>query len=91
MPDADDQENGPADSSASAGPVFTPEMLSQSQVIARGNSIRKIDERVARFGGTRKGWVKKKGRDGHGQEWHWYEHHGIGRVGAKRLGDADPF
>ena len=66
-------------------------MLSRSQVIARGKNIRKIDDLVARFGGTRKGWVKKKGQDAHGQEWHWYEHHGIGRVGAKRLGDSDPF
>ena len=30
-------------------------------------------------------------RDAHGQEWHWYEHQRIDRVGAKRLGEADPF
>jgi hypothetical protein len=91
MSDADDQQDNPADSSPAAGPIFTPEMLSRSQVIARGKNIRKIDDLVARFGGTRKGWVKKKGQDAHGQEWHWYEHQGIGRVGAKRLGDVDPF
>ena len=91
MSDADDQDTGPADSSQSGGPNFTPEMLCRSQVIARGKKIRKIDVLLARFGGTRKNWVKKKGRDAQGQEWHWYEHQGIGRVGAKRLGDADPF
>ena len=46
---------------------------------------------VEKFGGTRKGWVKKKGWDSSGQEWHWYEHNGIGRVGAKRPGEVDPF
>ncbi len=91
MPDADAQENEPADSSPPAGPIFTPEMLSRSQVIARGKNIRKIDDLVSRFGGSRKNWVKKKGRDAHGQEWHWYEHQGIGRVGVKRSGESDPF
>jgi RHS repeat-associated protein len=74
-----------------SGPNFTKEMLSQSEVIARGPGIRKIDELVEKFGGTRKGWVKKKGVDSSGKEWHWYEHSGIGRVGVKRPGDPDPF
>ena len=73
------------------GPKFTKEMISNSQVIARGRDIRKIDDLVAKFGGARKGWVKRKGWDATGQEWHWYEHHGIGRVGVKQPGEADPF
>ena len=73
------------------GPTFTKEMVSNSQVIARGRDIGKIDDLVAKFGGSRKGWVKKKGRDATGQEWHWYEQQGIGRVGVKRPGDVDPF
>jgi hypothetical protein len=70
---------------------FTKEMLSKSQVIARGRRIQKIDDLVARFGGTKQGWVKKKGWDASGQEWHWYEHQGIGRVGVKPAGSPDPF
>jgi hypothetical protein len=71
--------------------VFTKGMLSQSEVIARGRSINKITELVQQFGGAAKGWVKKKGWDSMGQEWHWYEHHGIGRVGEKLAGALDPF
>jgi hypothetical protein len=71
--------------------VFTKGMLSQSETIARGRSIKKITELVEQFGGTTKGWVKKKGWDAMGQEWHWYEHHGIGRVGVKLAGAIDPF
>jgi hypothetical protein len=74
-----------------AGPIFTKQMLSTSQIIAKGASINKIDQLVKKFHGTRKGWIKKKGWDAAGQEWHWYEHHGIGRVGVKRAGDPDPF
>jgi hypothetical protein len=70
---------------------FTREMIADSEVIARGSKIRKIDELVSTFGGTNKGWVKKKGWDASGNEWHWYEHHGIGRKGVKPAGDVDPF
>jgi hypothetical protein len=70
---------------------FTKEMLSQSQVIARGRGIAKIEQLVQKFGGTIKGWVKKKGRDACGREIHWYEHNGIGRVGVKPAGAPDPF
>ena len=70
---------------------FTKEMLSTSEVIAKGSSIRKIDDLVEAFGGTKKGWVKKKGWDANGNEWHWYEHHGIGRKGVKPAGEPDPF
>ena len=70
---------------------FTKQMLANSEVIAKGSSIRKIDELVAAFGGTKKGWVKKKGWDAAGNEWHWYEHHGVGRKGVKLAGEVDPF
>ncbi len=71
--------------------TFTKSMLSNSQLIAKGSEIRKINELVAKFGGTRKGWKKKKGWDSCGNEWHWYEHHGIGRKGEKLAGAPDPF
>ena len=53
--------------------------------------IYKIDELVGKFGGTRRGWRKMKGIDDAGREWHWYEHHGVGKVGLKAAGEADPF
>jgi hypothetical protein len=83
--------SGNGGNASGGGPFFTKEMLSKSQVIARGPGIMKIDDLVAKFGGTRKGWTKKKGWDAKGQEWHWYEHQGIGRVGVKRAGSPDPF
>ena len=70
---------------------ITKEMAANSEVIARGASIRKIDELILKFGGTTKCWIKKKGWDAAGNEWHWYEHHGIGRVGVKLIGEIDPF
>lgn len=83
--------SGNGGNASGSGPAFTKEMLSKSQVIARGAGIQKIDELLAKFGGTRKGWIKKKSWDANGQEWHWYEHHGIGRVGVKQAGSPDPF
>jgi hypothetical protein len=73
------------------GAIFTKAMLNGSEVIAKGSSIRKVGELLEKFGGTAKGWIKKKGWDANGQEWHWYEHHGIGRVGVKLPGVPDPF
>ena len=73
------------------GPVFTREMHENSKTIAEGTRIRKIDILLKRFGGTRRGWKKKKTVDQNGQEWHYYEHHGIGIKGEKREGDLDPF
>jgi len=36
-------------------------MLSNSEVIAQGGLIRDVDRLVKHYGGTRSGWVKKKG------------------------------
>ncbi len=58
-------------------------MLSQSEVIAKGTSIRDVNRLVREYGGRAKKWVKKKGWDANGVEWHWYEHHGIGKVEPK--------
>ncbi len=66
-------------------------MLSNSKTLYRGRSINKVDELVKKFGGRAKKWVKKKGWDDFGKEWHWYEHPGIGRVGIKPAGSPDPF
>lgn len=61
-----------------------------SEIIAKGSRIRKVDELVQKFGGRAKDWVKKKGRDSSGQEWRWYENNGK-KVGWKRAGEHDPF
>ena len=66
-------------------------MIEGSRKIADGTFIDKVDELVRKFGGTKKGWVKKKGWDDYGREVHWYEHIGIGRKGAKYKGEVDPF
>jgi hypothetical protein len=59
--------------------------------IATGTRIHKIDKLVEYFGGTKGGWKKMKGWDDANYEWHWYEHHGVGKVGLKAAGDPDPF
>jgi hypothetical protein len=82
---------GPKQLAARSDLVFTAEMLARSKVIARGRRIKRIADLVTKFGGTSRGWVKKKSWDSSGQEWHWYEHHALGRVGLKKLGEPDPF
>ena len=62
---------------------WTKKMLSTSKVIAKGSGIREVDRLVQQDGGTTKGWIKKKGWDSCGREWHWYEHIGIGKVEEK--------
>lgn len=52
--------------------------------------VLRVDELVQKFGGRVKDWVKKKGRDLSGQEWHWYKNNGK-KVGWKRAGEHDPF
>jgi hypothetical protein len=66
-------------------------MNSNSQPTEFGRGIRKVDVLVEKFGGRPKGWTKKKTWDESGQEWHYYEHDGIGRVGVKPAGEPDPF
>ena len=61
-------------------PSFTRDFLARSKVIARGSRIRDVDRLVSEYGGRRSNWAKKKSWDDFGQEWHWYEHHGIGRL-----------
>ncbi len=66
---------------------LTKEQLETSRVIARGQGIRAMRRLIRTYGGIRSGWVKKSTRafhrDGQAWEYHWYEHHGIGRVEIK--------
>jgi len=52
------------------------------------DTMRKL---LSKFGGTRKGWRKMKTWDSAGREIHYYEHQGVGKVGAKWEGTPDPF
>lgn len=69
---------------------LTRELLSSSRVIARGAGIRALPRLLKRYGGRPRGWVKKSTHplaDGAGRwyEYHWYEHHGLGRVEIKQV------
>jgi len=64
-------------------PEFSKEMLSTSQTIAKGNKIREVKGLVREYGGRARDWVKKKGWDEYGNEWHWYENKSVGRVKVK--------
>ncbi len=65
-------------------------MKSTSEIIARGRKIKKVNELIKKFGGGVRDWVKKKGWDECGQEWHWYEKNGQ-IFGLKKKGEVDPF
>jgi hypothetical protein len=56
-----------------------------------GRRIGKADELVTKFGGKAETWKKMKTWDEFGDEIHYYEHPGIGVVGAKWAGFSDPF
>lgn len=68
---------------------LTREILSQSRVIARGRRIRDVDRLLATYGGQASRWVKKSSAvlsDDDGEfEYHWYEHHGLGRFEIRRI------
>lgn len=72
---------------------LTKELLSTARVIARGRGIRDIDRLLADYGGHPSTWVKKSTRpirspDGW-LEYHWYEHHGLGRFEVKTVNLRD--
>jgi hypothetical protein len=66
---------------------LTRELITRSRVIARGRRIRDVTRLVATYGGTAAGWVKKSSPAveiaGERCEYHWYEHHGVGRFELK--------
>lgn len=64
------------------------QMIARSRIIAAGREIRDVRRLVRTYGGTPKRWVKKASErvlvGDMAYEYHWYEHHGIGRVETKR-------
>jgi hypothetical protein len=69
-------------------PELTKELIVQSRVIAKGRGIREVRRLVQEYGGRPSMWTKKSSPPveigGDVYEYHWYEHHGIGRVEIKR-------
>jgi len=65
-------------------------IVSKGSEIAKGDNIDKVEELVQKFGGKAKDWIKKRGFDDLGQEYHWYENQGV-KVGLKLAGELDPF
>jgi hypothetical protein len=68
-------------------PELTKELLSQSRIIAKGQRIRDYQRLVETYGGRSSQWMKKSSPvfdvAGERYEFHWYEHHGIGRFEVK--------
>ena len=67
---------------------MTKELIARSRVIAKGRRIRDLERLLGEYGGNPSMWTKKSSPaveiDGDSYEYHWYEHHGIGRFEIKR-------
>ncbi len=62
-------------------------------MIAKGRRIRDLNRLIHEYGGKPSGWSKKSSPPvelgGEVYEYHWYEHHGIGRFEIKLKKVAD--
>lgn len=71
------------------GVTLSRKMLSDARVIAKGQRIRDVQRLVAQYGGRASRWVKKSSHQfevaGARFEYHWYEHHGVGRFETKQV------
>jgi hypothetical protein len=69
-------------------------MLSNARVIAKGERIRDVRRLVAQYGGRASRWVKKSSQQfevaGLRFEYHWHEHHGVGRFETKKVRVSQP-
>jgi len=67
---------------------LTRELVVGSRVIARGRGIRDLDRLLREYGGKPSKWTKRSSPtvmiQGLAYEYHWYEHHGIGRFEVRR-------
>lgn len=68
-------------------PELTKELIARSRVIAKGRGIRDLKRLILEYGGKPSMWTKRSSPplevDGEVYEYHWYEHHGIGRFEIK--------
>ena len=71
------------------GETLSRTVLSGARVIARGERIRDVRRLVAQYGGRASRWVKKSSAPfelaGERFEYHWYEHHGVGRFETRKV------
>ena len=71
------------------GVTLSRKMLSDARVIAKGQHIRDVQRLVAQYGGRASRWVKKSSPQfevaGVRFEYHWYEHHGVGRFETRQV------
>lgn len=69
--------------------TLSRKMLSDARVIAKGQRIRDVQRLVAQYGGSASRWVKKSSPQfeiaGARFEYHWYEHHGVGRFETRQV------
>jgi hypothetical protein len=74
--------------------LFTPRLLAQWRVIAKGRQIREVKRLVAQHGGRESKRVKKSSPQieiaDKKIEYHWYEHSGIGRFEIKEVQITQP-
>jgi hypothetical protein len=75
-------------------PELSKEHIARSRVIAKGRGIRNLDRLIQDYGGRPSFWVKKSSPrieiGGEVFEYHWYEHHGLGRfeIKIKKVSDS---
>jgi hypothetical protein len=69
-------------------PELTRDLIERSRVIAKGRKIRDLKRLIKDYGGNSSLWTKKSSPQfefgGEKYEYHWYEHHGIGRFEIKK-------
>ena len=67
---------------------ISKEIIVNSRIIAKGKRIRELNRLLKEYGGTSSKWVKKSSipfkENEEYFEYHWYEHHGIGRFETKK-------
>jgi hypothetical protein len=74
-------------------PELTEELIARSRIIAKGRGIRDLKRLLQDYGGKSSVWTKKISPPveigGDVYEYHWYEHHGIGRfeVNIRKVSD----
>lgn len=69
-------------------PGLTKDLIAQARVIAKGRRIRDLERLLREYGGSSSMWTKRSSPvveiGGEEYEYHWYEHHGIGRFEVKK-------
>jgi hypothetical protein len=69
-------------------------MIAESRTIAKSRGIRDLPRLLKTYGGIASKWRKKTSLpfeiEGELYEYHWYEHHGLGRFEVKKKKVGEP-